>query len=98
MPENCRGAGAEGSRGGQRFFPVLRSELQTQARGMCSGLSLSLGALPWGVLLLALWKKNSGSQLRSGESDEGIWVLAEWSEDAVDPRLFLLGMNLEGSL
>lgn len=50
---------------------------------MCSGLSLSLGALPWGVWLLALWKRNSGSQLRSGESGEGIQVLAKWAEAAV---------------
>lgn len=61
--------------------------MQAQAWGVCGGLSLSPGALNWGVVLLALSKKNSGSLLGSGESDEGIWVLVGWAEAAVDSPL-----------
>lgn len=54
---------------------------------MCGELSLSPGVLNWGVVLLALSKKNSGSLLGSGESGEGVWVLAGWAEAAVDSPL-----------
>lgn len=72
--------------------------MQAQAWGVCGGLSLSPGALNWGVVLLALSKKNSGSLLGSGESGAGVWVLVGWAEAAVDSPLFLLGMSLQSSL
>lgn len=68
-PGTCRWAGAEG------FGPVLHPELQAWAGSMCGGLSLSLRALLWAVLSLALWKKSSGSLLGSGRV---VWASRSW--------------------